>query len=283
MSRSTPRPVRIGAVSYLNSKPLIEGLEELAPEAELILDYPSHLADDLADGKLDLALVPSIECLIHPEYRIVSDACVATRGPVLSVKLFSRVPIAEIKNLALDEGSRTSAALVRIMLSDRFGVEPTLEPLPLEDSTENSIADAILLIGDRAIHPPKEHFEVIWDLGEEWTEWTGLPFVFALWVAREDTNLNNVEQSLYEARDQGLLNLEQIARREAPKLGITVQTACDYLLNNLYFRIGPAEQSGLKLFIQLATKLDLVPEQNEQEHAQKLKLFNNSINQQQSS
>ena len=123
--------VRIGAVNYLNSKPLIEGLHELLPEAELSLDYPSRLAEDLEAGQLDVALVPSIEVLRHADYEIVSDACVATRGPVMSVKLYSRVPFGEIQSLALDAGSRTSAALARIMLQERFGVRPRLEPFAL--------------------------------------------------------------------------------------------------------------------------------------------------------
>src|SRR5580658_9748527 len=95
MTPSTGRTVRVGAVAYLNSKPLVEGLADLLPEAELSLDYPSRLAEDLEAGQLDVALVPSIEVLRHPEYEIVSDACVATRGPVMSVKLYSRVPMGE--------------------------------------------------------------------------------------------------------------------------------------------------------------------------------------------
>ena len=101
--------IRIGAVSYLNSKPLIEGLDERIGDAELVLDYPSRLADELGRGLLDVALIPSIECLRNPEYEVVSDACVATHGAVMSVKLYSRVAPGAIRNLALDGGSRTSA------------------------------------------------------------------------------------------------------------------------------------------------------------------------------
>ena len=119
--------LRIGAVSYLNTKPLIYGIERFAPQAELVLDYPSRLADDLARGRLDVALIPSIEFFHDPSYSIVSDACIACRGPVLSVKLFSRGPIEAIRTLALDEGSRTSVALVRILLAERYGVRPRIE------------------------------------------------------------------------------------------------------------------------------------------------------------
>ena len=132
-SRQAPR-LKIGAVSYLNSKPLIEGLGEISDRIELILDYPSVLADRLGRGELDAALIPSISCFQNPAYEIISDACVATRGPVLSVKLFSRVPIRNIRTLALDAGSRTSAALSQILLAERYQICPELEPLPLGNS-----------------------------------------------------------------------------------------------------------------------------------------------------
>src|SRR5262245_25723397 len=139
-SNSAPR-LRVGAVNYLNSKPLIEGLAELAPQAELVLDYPSRLADGLSACAIDVGLVPSLTFLVEPEFEVVSDACVAARGAVLSVKLFSRVPPAAIRRLALDEGSRTSAALVRVLLAERHRVEPQVEPLPLDSSPESSSAD----------------------------------------------------------------------------------------------------------------------------------------------
>ena len=252
--------VRIGAVTYLNSKPLIEGLNELLPEAELSLDYPSRLAEDLEAGQLDVALVPSIEVLRHADYEIVSDACVATRGPVMSVKLYSRVPLGEIQSLALDAGSRTSAALARIMLQERFGVSPRLEPLPFERSLSSTQTNAVLLIGDRAMHVPVEPFAATWDLGEEWLRWTGLPFVFAVWAAKSRTDLGLVEEALGRARDLGIERAAEIARRESSHLGISETTAYDYLTKNLHFRLGPAERSGLRLFSELSARLGLAPE-----------------------
>ncbi len=260
MASSTYQTVRIGAVNYLNSKPLIEGLNLLAPKAELILDYPSRLADGLAHGLLDVALIPSIECLRDKGYEIVSDACVATHGPVLSVKLYSRVPVAEIRSLALDEGSRTSAVLAQIMLAERYGVKPEIQPLPLSLSTNGTDADAVVIIGDRAIKPPREKFAATWDLGEEWLDWTGLPFVFAMWATREGFELGNVEEALNRARDRGVENIAAIARREAPVLGLSEQSAIDYLSKNLYYQFGSAERSGLVLFQQLAVKRGLAPE-----------------------
>ena len=117
-------PVRIGAVNYLNTKPLICDLEELAPDVELVLDVPSRLADLLADGRLDVALIPVIEYFRAGNYSMVPDIAIASHGPVLSVTLFSRVPWAEIRRVALDAGSRTSAALTQMLLRQRYGVRP---------------------------------------------------------------------------------------------------------------------------------------------------------------
>src|SRR5687768_5226721 len=123
--------MRIGAVSYLNTKPLVYGLAELAPHAHLVFDLPSRLADQLAAGTLDVALIPSIEFFQDPSYTIISDACIGARGPVLSVKLLFRKPPAQVRTLALDEGSRTSAALARVLLKERFDIEPARQPFPL--------------------------------------------------------------------------------------------------------------------------------------------------------
>lgn len=260
MKQSTNRPFRIGAVNYLNSKPLIEGLSELAPEVELVLDYPSRLADQLSAGQLDVGLVPSIACLLEPDYEVVSDACVAARGPVLSVKLYFRKDPREVQRLALDAGSRTSAALARILLAERHQLVPEFEPLPLDQSAQGTSADAVLLIGDRAIHPPAESFAHTWDLGEEWTAWTGLPFVFAMWGTQTRTELAGLGEILAAARDRGVKSLEAIARREAPLLGISDSVAIDYLTKNLYYRLGAAERKGLALFHRLAIAHKIAPE-----------------------
>jgi len=268
------KALRIGAVGYLNSKPLVEGLESLLPQNDLRLDFPSRLADDLASGDLDVALIPSIEYFRGQNYQIVSDACVAAHGPVLSVKLYSRVPWGSIRTLALDEGSRTSATLARVLLAERHGVVPQLEPLPIEHRTEDTKADAILLIGDRAILPPKERFLCTWDLGEEWFLWTGLPFVFAMWVANPNRSnlkgaqteaagaaaeLDRVEQALCQSRDLGIQRLSDIARREAELLGLSLPTTYSYLSENLQYHLGRAERSGLKLFYKLAAEMGLAP------------------------
>ena len=255
---SRPR-LRVGAVNYLNTKPLVCGLESLAPEVELIFDFPSRLADDLAAARLDVALIPTIEFFRDPTYSVVSDACIACRGPVLSVKLFCRKPLEDIRTLALDEGSRTSVALVRILLKERFGLMPALEGLPVKASIEDTQADAVLLIGDRAIHSPPGTFAAVWDLGDQWRRWSGLPFVFAMWTARAGVDLSDIEPQLSAARDRGLASLEEIADREAPPLGLTQPQCLAYLRDNLHFQLGDREQLGLQLFYNRAAAMELAP------------------------
>lgn len=252
--------MRIGAVNYLNSKPLVYGLAELAPESRITYDLPSRLADSLAAGRLDVALVPSVEFFRSPGSRIVSDACVACRGPVLSVKLHFRLPPSDVRTVALDEGSRTSAALTQILLAEMCGVQPARESLPIGDGPETSTADAVLLIGDRAIEPRgASGFVEIWDLGQKWVEWTGLPFVFAMWIARADTDVSNLASALSAARDQGVRHLDEIAVREGPLVGISEGVSRHYLRDNLHFTIGAKEQAGLRRFYELCVKHELAP------------------------
>jgi chorismate dehydratase len=251
--------LQVGAVSYLNTKPLVFQLPLIAPYIELHFDYPSRLADRLARGELDVALIPSIEFLQNSAYTIVSDACIACRGPVLSVKLFSRVPMERIRTLALDEGSRTSAALSKILLWERFGIRPKLEPLPVNAGLADAGTDAVLLIGDRAIFSPSGNFHEVWDLGDEWCRWAELPFVFAMWVARAGVETGELELALGEARDRGVKNLPLIARQEAAPLGLTVPQCVSYLRDNLYFFLGPRERRGLALYYKRATALGLAP------------------------
>lgn len=251
--------IRVGAVNYLNTKPLVYGLQHAADRIDLSFDLPSRLADQLAAGQLDVALIPSIEMFQDPSYSVVSNACIACRGPVLSVKLFSRVPMPEIRTLALDEGSRTSVALVRILLQERFGITPQLEPLPIGEGVESTQADAVLLIGDRAIHPLPGRFEEIWDLGHEWCRWAELPFVFAMWTARPGVELGDLDVLLSQARDEGLAHLEEIAEQEAPHLGLAQPQCLSYLRDNLYFFAGEREWRGIELFYEHASQLGLAP------------------------
>jgi len=250
--------IRVGAVSYLNTRPLVYQFERFAPQAELVFAVPSRLADDLSAGRLDVALIPSVEFFRDPSYVMISDACIACRGPVLSVKLFARVPIGEIRTLALDEGSRTSAVLVQILLAQRFGVRPRIEPLPVASGLDDTQADAVLLIGDRAIYSPPGRFAAVWDVGDEWCQWTQLPFVFAMWVARAGCALGTIEQALEQSRNAGVADLDKIAAAEAPALGLTRPECLSYLRDRLHFQLGPREREGLALYRRLAEELQLI-------------------------
>jgi chorismate dehydratase len=254
-----PGAVRVGAVAYLNARPLTWSLSDLAPQAEIVVDLPSRLADGLARGRFDVALVPSIEYFRDPGYSIVSDACVACDGPVRSIKLYGRVPVQRIRTLALDEGSRTSAAMTRILLKERFHLEPELEQLPIGGSPHDTSADAVMLIGDRGMIPVDGAFQFVWDLGEEWSRWTGLPFVFAMWIARPGVDLQGLDDCLAAARDRGVGRLAEIARHEAPRLGISEQECLGYLRDNLRFQLGSREREGLLAFRRLAEKHQLAP------------------------
>ena len=257
----TPEPqgINVGAVAYLNARPLTLCLAEFVPAARIVMDIPSRLADGLAAGDLDVALVPSIEYFRNPDFKIVSDACIGCDGPVESVKLFSRVPINEIQSLALDEGSRTSAAMVRILLKEKYDVEPAGSTLPIGCPLEDVQTDAVMLIGDRAMQPADARFEHVLDLGEAWCGWTGLPFVFALWTARSGVEMDGLAEIFAAARDAGTARIDEIARQEAPRLEISEDRCRSYLRNNLRFRMGRREQRGLERFRQLAALHGLAP------------------------
>jgi len=252
------RRIRVGAVNYLNTKPLVYDLPRLAPSAELAFDYPSRLGERLASGDLDVALIPSIDYLTHRHYAIVSDACIACHGPVMSVKVFFRVPPDKVQTLALDAGSRTSAVLAQILLFEQHQVTPEFVPLPLGKTLDDTRADAVLMIGDRAIHSSPGRFAEVWDLGDVWCRWTELPFVFAMWVARADTDLCGLDAALAAARDLGVQNIEAIADREAAPLGLTRPQCIAYLRDNLHFHLGPRERRGLAVFEEKAAALGLV-------------------------
>src|SRR5439155_25023834 len=218
------------------------GLELLAPEAELVLEVPSRLADLLAAEELEVALIPVIEYFRAGSYSIVPNIAIASRGPVLSVTLFSRTPWTAIRRVALDEGSRTSAALTQVLLRKKYGVHPEVVPLPLDRKAEDVDADAVLLIGDRAMHACLPGFRYAFDLGQEWHDWTGLPFVYAAWAVRAGVDLGPVLVALHEAKRRGCASIGPIAAREAPRLGLDAGFCRRYLANIIRFDFGPREQ-----------------------------------------
>lgn len=259
--RTGGQGTRVGAVQYLNTRPLVHGLA--AAGVDVRYDLPSRLADRLTSGALDVALIPSIE-VFRGGHRILSDACIGCRGPVMSVKLFFRTAPGRVGTLAVDEGSRTSAALARILLAERHGVVPRIESLPIGSGLADTHADAVLLIGDRAIGDSVRGrfagaFQLMWDLGDEWCRWTGLPFVFAVWAAREGVEAGDLSRRLSAARDAGRANLAAIAAAEAAAHGLTVPQCLGYLRDNLHYDLGLREREALDAFRSLAARLGLAP------------------------
>lgn len=252
--------LQVGAVQYLNTRPLVHGLAGAGVDVRY--DLPSRLADRLSAGLLDVALIPSIELFGHPGHRILSDACIGCRGPVMSVKLLFRTPPERVATLAIDEGSRTSGVLARILLAERYGLRPRVEPLPIGAGCRETRADAVLLIGDRALSDAANGgaFQVVWDLGDEWCRWTGLPFVFAVWATRREAGLEGVATRLEAARDSGLANLAAIAAAEASPHGLTTSQCLTYLRDNLHYHLGPGEREALDAFRGHAVRLGLIPQ-----------------------
>ena len=252
--------IRVGAVNYLNTKPLIEGLTEFAPEIDLSLELPSKLADQMSNGELDVGLIPVIEFFRAENYSFVPGVSIASRGPVLSVTLFSRVPWPEIRSVALDEGSRTSAALTQILLRKRYGITPQVEPLPINMEADDLTTDAVLLIGDRAMRACLPGFEYAYDLGQEWADWTGLPMVFALWAVRDGVELSPATEAAFgKAKEHGLSRAGQIAAREAPHLGLDPGFCRRYMTNIIHYDLGERELAGLARYYSLAVELGLAP------------------------
>jgi chorismate dehydratase len=257
------RAIRVGAVSYLNAKPLYYRLQDRVRSVELSMDLPSRLATRLASGDLDVALIPSVEYLrgAASGYEILTGFAIAARGAVRSVKLFSRVPFERIDRLALDEGSRTSQALARVWLDAAHGVRPTrIESLPMGVSALESTADAVLVIGDRAMKVPDAPFHSVVDLGEAWNSLTGLPFVFALWVARPGLDLGDLPEILDRCRGDGLAHAADLASEFGPKLGLDFDACLEYLTRVLSYDLGEAEVAGLRLFARMAADLGLAPQ-----------------------
>ncbi|MCU0702943.1 MAG: menaquinone biosynthesis protein [Fimbriiglobus sp.] len=249
--------LRVGAVNYLNTKPLIEGLTEFAPNIRLSLDLPSRLADQMAAGELDVGLIPVVEFLRAKNYSLVPNCSISSRGPVLSVTLFSRVPWGEIHSVSLDEGSRTSAALTKVLLAN-----PSIHyhPLPITAAAEDVPTDAVLLIGDRAMKACLPGFEFSYDLGAEWFDRTGLPMVFAVWAVRPGVDLGEAEHAFVRAKKFGLSRAGVLAEREAKTLGLDPGYCRRYFDTIIRYDLGEPELAGLRRYHQLTAELGLTPE-----------------------
>jgi chorismate dehydratase len=262
--------IRLGAVGYLNARPFVYGLDRRRDRFSVRFDVPSKCAALLHDAQIDLGLIPSIEYLHGPDYRIVPGIAIASHGPVASVALFTTRPAAAIRSIALDSSSRTSVALLRVLCAERFDIEPRLVTLEPDLPSMLRQCDAALLIGDAALfadHPALGAEKV--DLGAEWTTMTRLPFVWAFWAGRAGVVAPEDTLALAEARDAGVQNAEDVARQyfaENPAMSGSrneragrERRGAEYLRENVKYDLGERERAGLQTFYNFAAEMQLIP------------------------
>lgn len=237
------RPVRLGVVSYLNAAPTVHGLVG-DPRFQIVRGVPSRIAALLHAGEVDLGLIPSIE-YAEGDYAIVPGVAIASRGPVRSVMLLFRGRLESVRRVAVDSSSRTSAALVRVLLRDRLGRDPEYAPMPPDVPIMLNAADAALVIGDPALYYDGDVARL--DLGAEWTERTGHPFVYAFWAGRPGVVTAGDVARLQSALAAGLGALRQIATsyNGHPERATLNE---GYLRGNISFALGEAELAGLREF-----------------------------------
>ena len=263
MTASTP--VRLGAVSYLNARPLVYGLER-DPRFDLRYDIPAECARLLHAGAIDVGLIPSIEYLRGPQpYALVPGAAVTSHGPVASVAIYTRVEPRDIRSIAMDRSSRTSVALATVMLHRVFGAAP--EPVSMAPDLDAMLAgaDAALLIGDYALF--LDHQSAICnlqsaiakiDLGELWSSHTSLPFVYAFWTARSGALTPEDVGRLQQARDHGVARSDDVAAACYAGDPARQEVARRYLRDNIQYGLGQEELAGLRTFYRYASELGLV-------------------------
>jgi chorismate dehydratase len=251
-------PVRLGAVAYLNTKPLVHGLDERPDLFSVRFDVPAQCAALLHENRIDVGLIPAIEYL-RGDYRIVPGVAIGSNGPIASVAMFSRGPIEKISSLALDVSSRTSVALTRILCARRWHIAPKLMAAEPDIRAMLARADAAVIIGDPALAIDAARDDLVkTDLGNEWRALTGLPFVYAMWSGREGAVQPEHVVELNAARDRGVKAIAAIARAASEDDPAREQLALGYLRDNLKYHLGDAEIAGLRRFHELAAEQGLV-------------------------
>jgi chorismate dehydratase len=253
-------PIRLGAVGYLNARPLTWALDRAPDRWHVRYDVPSVCASLLHAGEIDLGLIPSVEYLQAPDYRFVPGVGIGSRGPVRSVALFTRVPLRAIRSVALDTSSRTSVALIKVLCRHRFRIEPEFVPHGPDLETMTRSADAALLIGDPALDADERvlGLEKI-DLGDEWTAMTGLPFIYAAWTGRPGAVTDADVRALQEAQAEGARATAAIAAEYGRGDAAAITRAAAYLRDNVKYGLGPEDAAGLQMFLDYAAELGLAP------------------------
>ena len=248
----------IGAVTYLNARPLVYGLER-SEQFSIRYDIPSECSRLLHARQIDVGLIPSIEYLRGTgPYAIVPGPAVTSRGPVASVAIYTRKEPGDIGTIAMDTSSRTSVALATVLLQRRFGVTADAAPMAPELDAMLQRADAALIIGDIALFLDHDAAGVRKiDLGEEWTAMTGLPFVYACWAGWPEALTPGDVALLQRSRDEGVAQSDAVAAAYYPEDTPRQAIARRYLRDNIRYFLGGDELEGLKTFYRYASELGL--------------------------
>jgi chorismate dehydratase len=258
-------PVRLGAVGYLNARPLVYGLDR-SPLFSIRFDVPSECARLLHEGAIDVGLIPSIEYLRGGAYRIVPDLAIASRGAVASVALYASRPMAEVQSIAMDTSSRTSVALVRVLCARLFRIQPRIEARGPDLADMLAHCEAALIIGDNALFQDATTLTVNGrpvavektDLGEAWFNMTGLPFVYAFWAGRPGALTADSVRALQQARDEGVARPAELAREYLASTPERHRIGADYLRDNIRYYLGSEERAGLEAFYRYAAEAGIV-------------------------
>lgn len=252
--------LRLGVVEYLNARPLAFGLETRPELFSLRFDVPSRCAALLHDGEIDLGTVPSIEYLRGEDCRIVPGIAIGCDGPVASVAIFSSVPIEQVRTLALDTNSRTSVVLAQVLCARHFGIAPERRPMAQDQAAMLAACDAAVVIGDAALLFDHEKAGVTKiDLGAAWLDYTGLPFVFALWIGRTGRVTPVHVAALQEARDRAVAAPDAVASAFFPGDHARARAGARYLRDNVRYGCFERQIQGLTRFFSEAAGLGLVP------------------------
>ena len=239
--------IKVGIVNYLNTKPLLYGIERapVIDSIELIRDYPAHIAGFLLDGSIDLGLVPVAILPRLKEYHIVTDFCIGSDGPVASVCLFSDVPIEQVEEVLLDYQSRTSVALAKLLLRDYWKISPKLIDTKTDYRNRIKGKTAGLVIGDRSFEQRKVS-PFIYDLGEVWKKFTGLPFVFAAWVSNKKLDEQFISD-FNKANQDGVKNISSVvAGTDYPLFDLN-----KYYNQFINYNLDERKRMGLQKFLEL--------------------------------
>ncbi len=261
MSASAMRRLRISAISFLNTAPLMWDFEhgDLGRDFEVSYTVPSLCAESLRRGEADIGIIPVIAYAGIPDLVVIPDVAIAADGAVRSILLVSRKPIEEVQTVAADTSSRTSVALARILFHKWYGGGRKFTPMAPQLEEMLAACDAGLLIGDPALSVDRTRYRV-YDIAEEWKRRTGKPFVFAFWAVRGEVAEARLAGVFQRSRDHGLepANLRQIAREWAPKVGLSEDEVISYLTRNIDFHLDAAKLAGMNLFFEYAVEVGIV-------------------------